>query len=240
MNLNAALKKAVMLEILKKNPAEHIELMKCQQYRGEIYNSDELGILIEAVKGSDLEIGVMILVCLGLRRGELLGLTFDDINFATGMVNIEKNVVQLKGRTITKDPKTASGIREIEAPDILLKLLQCEKDSYMQRKIKYGKRFNDTNLIISQPDGSPLRPDWYSEKFKRFLIKNGLKRIRLHDLRHSNATFMLKLGINVKDMQKRLGHSTFGITMDTYSHAIAEITKEANEKLEAGLKSIMH
>jgi integrase len=239
MNFNAALKKAVILEILTKNPAEHIELPRCKKYVAEVLNSEELSKLIEAVKGSELEVGVMILVCLGLRRGELLGLTFDDIDFDTNMVNIKNNVVQLKGRTITKDPKTQSGLREIEAPDVLMELLRKEKDSYMQRKLEYGKSFTDSRLVITQADGSPLRPDWYSEKFKRFLKAKGLKRIRLHDLRHSNATFMLKLGVNVKAMQKRLGHSTFSTTMDIYSHAIEEITQEANKKLEAGLKDIM-
>lgn len=239
MNLNAALKKAVMLEIIKKNPAEYIELERCKQYQAKVYDSVELRKLCEAVKGADLETGIMILIWLGLRRGELMGLKWEHIDFNNSTVNISSNVVQVNTTAITKEPKTESSKRKIDAPAMLMELLRREKTDYLKRKLKYGAAFRDTSLVICQPDGKPYKPASFTNKFKRFLEKGGLKHIRLHDLRHTNATMMLKLGISPKVAQKRLGHSNYSTTMDIYSHVLEEVERDAVEKLEAGLQEII-
>ena len=239
LNFSAALKRAVQLGIIKRNPAENIELPKCKQYEAQIYDSAEIRKLIDAAQGTDMEVGIMTLLLMGLRRGELLAIKFEHIDYDNGILSIVENAVQVKDKIVIKDPKTANGTRKLEIPGVLLELLERERSSYAQRKIEYGARFHDTNLLICQPDGSPYRPDWYSEKFKRFLKANGLKRIRLHDLRHTNATLMLRLGIHAKVMAHRLGHGSIGITLQTYSHVINEMSTEANAKLEAGLKDIM-
>ena len=239
LNLSAGLKRAVQLEYLKKNPAENIELPKCKTYQAEVYDTEEIRALINAAQGTDMEVGIMTLLLMGLRRGELLAIKFEHIDYDNGILSIVENAVQVKDKIVIKDPKTANGTRKLEIPGVLLELFERERSSYTQRKIEYGTRFNDTNLLICQPDGSPYRPDWYSEKFKRFLKANGLKRIRLHDLRHTNATLMLRLGIHAKVMAHRLGHGSIGITLQTYSHVINEMSTEANAKLEAGLKDIM-
>jgi integrase len=239
MNFNAMLKKAVELELLKKNPAENIELPQCKKYQAEVFDAAELQKLIELIRGTDIEVAIMILVSLGLRRGELLGLKWEHIDFENGIVSIENNVVPVKGKTISKAPKSASGLRKIDAPDILMELLRRERKVYIKRKLLYGADFNDTGLVCSKPDGSPYHTDYYAKKFKELIKKNGLKTIRLHDLRHTNATFMLKLGVPVKVMQGRLGHSTFGTTMDTYTHTVDEMRRDAAEKLNEGLRKII-
>jgi integrase len=239
MNLNAALKRAVKLELIKKNPAESIELPKCKKYRAEIYNAEELRLLIEAARGTDMELAIMILVCCGIRRGELLALQWKHIDFDNSIISIENNLVRSKGKPVTKDPKSASGKRKIEAPDILMKLLRQAKIEYAKNKLMYGAGYNDSNLIVCQQDGNPFYPDWFSKKFIRFLQDNGLKHIRLHDLRHSHITFMLRLGVSVKIMQQIAGHSTFNTTMDTYSHVLDDMQKEAAELLNNGLQDLL-
>jgi len=94
-------------------------------------------------------------------------------------------------------------------------------------------------LIICQDNGKPYSVDWYSTKFKRLLQDNGMRVIRLHDLRHSHATYSLKMGVNAKALQKRMGHSTFSTTMDTYSHVLDDMGREAAETLNTGLQSIV-
>ena len=240
MNLNAGLKRAVTLGYLAKNPAANIELPKCKQYKAEIYSSDELQQLFEVAKGTELEIGIMLLVCLGIRRGELMALTWADIDFEKKLVNIDKNTVKIKkGQSVTKDPKSESGRRIIEAPDVLIDFLRHEKVAYLERRLRYGADYHNKDLIICQPNGKPYEVDYYTHKFQRLLKVHGLKKIRLHDLRHSHATYMLRLGVNVKAMQKRMGHSTFSTTMDTYSHVLDDMGREAADTLNTGLQSIV-
>ena len=240
MNLNAALKRAVILGYIAKNPAENVELPKCKQYKAEIYSSDELQKLFEAARGTDIEVGIMLLVCLGIRRGELMALTWSSIDFDNKLVNIDKNVVRVKLKGIvTKDPKSESGKRIIDAPDVLIDFLRRERVAYWERKLKHGADYHDNDLVVCQANGKPFEVDYYTHKFRRFLVSNGLKKIRLHDLRHSHATYMLRLGVNVKAMQKRMGHSTFATTMDTYSHVLEDMGREAADTLNAGLQGIV-
>ena len=240
MNLNAGLKRAVLLDIIKKNPGDNVELPKCKQYKADVYNADELQRLLEVAKGSDIETGIMILVCLGIRRGELMALTWNDIDFDNRLVRINKSVVKVKRKeTVTKDPKSESGKRIIEAPDVLIKFLRRERTEYLKRKLLHGKDYSDCDLVVCQPNGKPYEVDYYTHKFQQLLKANGLKKIRLHDLRHSHATYMLKLGVNVKAMQKRMGHSTFNTTMDVYSHVLDDMGREAADTLNAGLQSII-
>jgi len=240
MNLNAALKRAVILGYIVKNPAANVELPKCRQYNADVYSADELQQLFEAAKGTELEVGIMILVCLGIRRGELMALTWADIDFDKKLVNIDKSTVKVKSQgEVTKDPKSKSGRRVIEAPDVLIDFLRRERVSYWERKMQQGAKYQDNNLVICQSNGQPYTVDYYTHKFKRLLAVNGLKKIRLHDLRHSHATYMLRLGVNVKAMQKRMGHSTFSTTMDTYSHVLDDMGREAADTLNSGLQSIV-
>ena len=240
MNLNAALKRAVILGYIVKNPAANVELPKCRQYKADVYSADELQQLFEVAKGTELEIGIMLLVCLGIRRGELMALTWADIDFEKKLVNIDKNTVKVKkGQSVTKDPKSESGRRVIEAPDVLINFLRQEKVAYLERRLRYGADYHNRDLVICQSNGKPYEVDYYTHKFQQLLKAHGLKKIRLHDLRHSHATYMLRLGVNVKAMQKRMGHSTFSTTMDTYSHVLDDMGREAADTLNTGLQSIV-
>jgi len=240
MNLNAGLKRAVMLGYLAKNPAENVELPKCKPYKPDVYSADELQKLLEVARGTELEIGIMLLVCLGIRRGELMALTWSDIDFDKRLVNIDKSTVKVKmGKSVTKDPKSLSGHRVIEAPDVLFDFLRREHKEYLKRKLLHGRDYHDNNLLVCKPNGTPFEVDYYTHKFKRLLEVNGLKKIRLHDLRHSHATYMLRLGVNMKTLQKFMGHSTFSTTMDTYSHVLDDMGREAADTLNAGLLGIV-
>jgi integrase len=236
---NSALQRAVQLDILKKNPAQNIELQKCKRYQSDVYDTEELSQLLAVLRGTDLECPIMILIMMGLRRGELLALTFDKIDFLDSTITIDQNTVQVNAQAITKAPKTESSIRTIDMPYSLTNLLTRERDNYEKRKLEYGKDFHDTNLVVSQPNGEGFKPDSFTQKFKRFLKRHGLRHLRVHDLRHENATLMLKAGVNPKVMQKRLGHSNYSTTMDIYSKVLAETERDAVKLLESSLETIV-
>lgn len=226
LNLSAAMKKAVMLELIPKNPCDNITLPKLERFHPEVYSMEEIAKLLECAKNTDMYLILMMEICLGLRRGELLALKWHHINFNEGILSVEENLVTIGKERITKAPKTKSGVREIQIPATLLELLQ---------QTKAERHAGENAYIICQADGSPYKSDSLSLKFRRFLKANHLKHIRFHDLRHINATIMLTSGISPKVAQERLGHSNYQITMDIYSHVLKSVEKEAADKIDNAL-----
>lgn len=127
LNLSAAMKKAVMLELIPKNPCDNITLPKLERFHPEVYNMEEIAKLLECAKNTDMYLILMMEICLGLRRGELLALKWHHINFNEGILSVEENLVTIGKERITKAPKTKSGVREIQIPATLLELLQQTK-----------------------------------------------------------------------------------------------------------------
>lgn len=226
LNLSAAMKKAVMLELIPKNPCDNITMPKLERFQPDVYSMEEVEKMLNCAKDTSLYLPLMIEICIGLRRGELLALKWKHIDFENGYLSVEENLVTVDNKRITKAPKTRSGKRSIQIPTTLLDLLQ-------ETKAQRRARAND--YIVCQEDGSPYKSDSFSMKFRRFLKVNDLKHIRFHDLRHINATIMLSLGISPKVAQERLGHSSYQITMDIYSHVLKKVEKEAADKLDAAL-----
>lgn len=237
MNLQGALEKAVEQGVIPKNPAKLVQLPKVKKYRAEVYSMDEIQKLFQLVKGTDLELAVHILLSLGLRRGELLALRWKAIDFDKGIISVQENLVKAQGQLYYKDPKSESGKRDIGVSDSLLAMLKAAKAKYLENKVRYGKDFEDNDLVVCQPNGKPYTPDGFSQKIRRFLRQHGFKQIRLHDFRHSNGTAMLKMGISAKVAQKRLGHADYGTTMNIYSHVLDDIEKDAVDKMEQGFYS---
>lgn len=226
LNLSAAMKKAVMLDLIPKNPCDNITMPKLERFEPDVYSMEEVNKMLDCAKNTDLYLPLMIEICIGLRRGELLALKWHHIDFENGYLTVEENLVTVDNKRITKAPKTKSGRRSIQIPSTLLDLL---------RDTKNNRHAGDNDYVICQKDGSPYKSDSFSLKFRRFLKSNDLKHIRFHDLRHINATIMLSLGISPKVAQERLGHSSYQITMDIYGHVLKKVEKEAADKLDDAL-----
>lgn len=235
LNLQAALEKAVQLDMLKKNPCKYVTLPKVKRHEVEVYDENEVEKLIKCAVGTDMELPIMLELMLGLRRGELIALRWENVDMNNNIIHICENRVEgLNGKVVTKLPKSEAGIRDIPISPSLKSLLQKYYIKFLEKKLKYNIA-NKEDYVISQKDGKPYVPYSMSKKFRVFLNKNNLRHIRLHDLRHTNASIMLQQGISPKVAQQRLGHSDFSVTMNTYSHIMKSVETEAANKLDEAI-----
>ena len=232
-NINAAMKKAVVLRYIPYNPCEGVVLPKLKKYRAKVYDNQMIHTLLDTAMGTDMYLPVLLGVTVGLRRGEMLALRWDNIDFKTNTIKVRWNMVNGENGIIIKAPKSEAGIRDIKVGDEVMAELKKARTQYMSDMISNSDIFQNLNFVIRQEDGSPLHPDSMTRKWLRFLKDNDLPHIRLHDLRHSNATALIQAGVNPRVVQQRLGHSDVNITLNTYTHVLPEMDVDAAEKLDA-------
>lgn len=235
-NLNAALKQAVILRMIPYNPCEGTVLPKLQKYQAQVYN---VSMIQQALAVADnLSTYVMILLgaSVGLRRGEMAALQWTDVDLVNETLSITQNRVHTKNNVLQKAPKTQAGNRTITIGHDVANALRDVKAIY-DNAMRNKPGFKNLGYVLFKENGEPFHPDSLTQKWERFIAKRHLPPIRLHDLRHSNATAMIAAGINAKVVQHRLGHANVSITLNTYTHVLPEMDQEAANKLNHSLFS---
>ena len=232
--LNLAIKRAYRLRMIRENIMDCIEIPKSKKFKNEIYNQEDMVKLLKISKETELELPIYLASGLGLRISEVLGLTWNNIDFNENSITIDKITVRNNGKVILKDPKTESSIRTISAPIEIINMLKDYKRKYIEAKLKYNIT-NSNNLIFFDKNGQPIAQDVLSKKFSRFLEVNNLKHIRFHDLRHSHVTLLINSKIPIKVISERVGHSNINTTLNIYSHVLKEMDKEASDKISESL-----
>lgn len=230
--LRKALEDAKRWQLIANNPADNVEVPKAKKYRATILDLSEIKILLEALRGHEMEVAVSLILFLGLRRGELLALSWDDIDWDNKTVHIQKNLVVGDDGPTVKDPKTEESNRVIPISDSIIRLLKKQRVWQNENKMRLGSLYVDSDYIFTKEDGSLFHPGTFSHNFGEFLKASGLKSIRLHDLRHTNASLMLKSNIPAKVASERLGHSNISTTMDIYSQVLKDTEREVSDKID--------
>lgn len=227
-NISKALKSAVITEIIDSNPATKLEPIKVKEYTADYYTQDELLNLMEIIKTTPIELPVIIAGVYGLRREEVIGIKWNAIDFNDKTLTIRHTVGRGKIDGVTqfifKDrSKSDSGYRTLPLFDFIADLLKEYKNKYEENKKFFGNTYvNDYNeYICLMENGELMKPGFLSQKFSEILDQNNLRHIRLHDLRHSCGTLLVRNSVPLKDIQIWLGHSNFQTTL-RYAHADVE------------------
>lgn len=242
--LNAALNQAVKFRMIRDNPCKYVERPKRDKFDAGILTIEEFQKFTDSLdtkkyNGYIMDLATNIVMELGLRRGELAGLTWDD--FDENTLTIRNNLIYSNGKTYLETPKTLESERTIYVSDHLKGLLVEHRVLQDENKELYGEHykvstFNNVNydFIMTWKNGHYVHPLYYSTRFKKLLEKISINRkIRFHDLRHSNATLLLSQGVDFKTIQARLGHADINTTLNIYSHISMEMQKKATQKIES-------
>ncbi|MDQ0972399.1 integrase [Neobacillus niacini] len=165
----------------------------------------------------------------GMRRGEVLGLRWQDVEF-------EKSLQEVKKVGLTfKEPKSGKSRSITITPTLVMELKKLYKQQ-LTDKLLLGQEYQDLDLVFAQKNGKPIQPTEMARNYRKMVEISGLPYIRFHDLRHTHATLLLQQGVHPKVVSERLGHSTIGITMDTYTHVLPNMQKEAALQFEQLIK----
>lgn len=233
--LQSVLTQAVKLGLISQNPADskRLTLPKVTTPKIVIFSKQAAAKMLEFLEDEPLQFQVLVQLAIitGCRCGELIGLKFSDIDFDTCKVTVERSAYKITGKSTAIKPPKDYQVRVIAVSRYcieLIKLLQAEKISEQTR---IGTAWKDNNWLFTQWNGEIMNPQTPSKQFSKFLAKNGLKHRKYHALRHTSATLLLYGGVNLKQVQERLGHGDISTT-NKYLHCIAEADEAAANVLQ--------
>lgn len=240
--INRALKQAVKERLIPANPAEYTERPPVKRKEFKVLSAEEINRYLEAARKHRMYAAFLLECTTGLRRGELLALTWDCVDFAKGTVKVKASLSRVRlvdeGRTELRfgRPKTESGWRDIPLPPGVLHELREHRKRQAQEKLLAGQGRRDTNLVFTMEDGRPVDPRTFHRWHTAILKEAGLPHVRVHDLRHSFASLLADAGEDPETLRALLGHSRTSTTMDLYCHASEKGKRRAITRLSEILK----
>jgi integrase len=232
--LHRALKDAVRWQRLALNPVDAADPPRGASKQRDLpaWNSEQLAGFLAHVRDDRLFAFWRLLAMTGCRRGEALGLAWDDLDLEAATITIRRALVPLGDKVIVSEPKTARGRRRIALDPLTLEALKAHAARQADER-SASDEWSETGYIFTTEDGQPLDPHRTSKSFEKHLRAAALPRIPLHGLRHTYATLALSSGVNPRIVSGRLGHSTVALTLDIYSHVLPQADQEAADRIAA-------
>ena len=233
--LNGVFKEAVAMGELMYNPCANITVRSRNEdhFEGTAYDAAMAKKLLAAIRGDPVEPAVYLGLFLGLRRSEVVGLRWKDVDMESGIVHIRNTVVQFT--TISEQEKTKSKAsrRDLFMPNALKAYLQTLWEKQQKDREQTGRTYSDEEHLCQWPDGSMFQPDYVSRRFNKVLVQNKLPIIRFHDLRHTAGSLLVNGGHTIKQVQEFLGHEKASTTLDIYTHISMEGKKNTADVMDA-------
>lgn len=238
--LHKALQQAAAIGYMTANPADACSLPRAEKPELHPLDEDDTGLFIEAVKGHRYEAVFLFTLFTGARQGEVLGLTWDCVDFTTGTVTINKQLQKApRGSEYSLvSPKNSKGRTIFPAPYVM-RLLKEQHQRQAEWQLRVGPAWEGSGLVFTDELGRHLMPHTVYHAFKKVVASIGLPDVRFHDLRHSYAVASIRAGDDIKTVQGNLGHATTSFTLDVYGHVTEQMKQASAERMERYIEAIM-
>ena len=234
--LSSALRSAVRQDVIPASPMERVEPPRVRTTESYFYNNQELKLLYQKIEGNILELAVKLAGSLGMRREEICGLKWENVDLQRHLVLIREARTAYGATIVQKETKNRSSVRTLYLPDEVYLLLEQEQARQQQERCLQRPTYNPTDHVILDAKGVPYSPNALSLAFTRFVKKNNLPRLTFHGLRHPFATSASCQGASLFDIGKALGHSTPATTGRIYTHLVDRTHEELVQRVSDALK----
>lgn len=234
--IHAALHQAVRWQLLVRNPADAVEPPRAE--RREVVGLEPATVRRLFAVADETPIGSLVrtAVLSGMRRGELLGLRWADVDLGRGILHVQQTAQRVAGQgVIFRQPKTRLSRRAIEISREATLVLRDHRRRQLEERLLAGPAYVDRDLVFASSVGTPLEAGTIARTWRRVLATAGVGHVRWHDLRHAHASLLLRQGVHPKVVSERLGHASVGITLDTYSHVLPGLQAAAAAALDLAL-----
>lgn len=232
--INNMLGYAVRCDYISKNPNSKIPKPKRAKTHVQFYTPDEVDKLVHALSQEPIKYQAIIMLALdlGCRRGELTGLTWKDIDFNTGRVEINKTTQYAYGKIYEKGTKTENGERVNFISKTTIDILKAYKKEQLQQKLLCGSKWEGSKRVFTTDYGADIHPDTPTKILDKVIAKHNLKRITFHGLRHTNVTLMISKGVQTQIISRKVGHSNVQVTDRFYSHFFEDEFKDVADVMD--------
>ena len=235
--LHRVLADAVKNGTLARNVAEIRRPPKVEEIEIEILAPEQIADVLAKLEGHTLFPIVSLALATGMRRGELLGLQWGDVDLDAGTLRVERSLEETKAGLRFKPPKTKRGRRNITLPPDAVAMLRAHKVKQLELRLVLGLgKIEPSTLVFSDVEGEPLKPHTVSRAWQRVVVAKGLPHVSFHALRHTHASMLIRKGVDILTISRRLGHSAAAITLDVYGHLIEGADAAAAKAIEGVLK----
>jgi integrase len=228
-----ALADAKRWKLVARNVAEDAEPPRKDEPRPEAWTPDQVRMFLDASASDRWAPLFRLAVTTGLRRGEIVGLRWPDLDLDAGSLTVQRTVVVVSGRAVESTPKTARSRRRLKLDPGTVELLRSWKRCQAAERLLMGQHWQGEDRVFTWGDGSPLHPDVVSKTFARIVKRSGLPHLPFHGLRHSWATGALVAGVPIKTVADRLGHSSTQVTLDVYTASVPSLDEAAANTVAA-------
>ena len=232
--LHLALENAVRWGYLARNVCDLVDPPSIVSREPTPLSLEQAQALLKSVREYRLEVLLTVAVVTGMRRGELLALRWSNVDFDHKTLLVLHTVDYIpKYGYVENEPKTKTGKRSISLPSFLVDVLRDHRKKLLERQLQLGEGWENRDLVFPDLHGGYFNPGYLDKLFARLLRDAGVPHMHFHDLRHSAATILLAMGVNIKVIQELLGHSDIAITLRVYGHLLPSMQAEAVEKWES-------
>lgn len=217
------LKEALKVDLIPRNPAEAVEVrLPKATPAAKVLLPEQVPVFLAAAQEERLYPAFYLILTTGLRRGEVCGLKWEDVDLEGWTLRVRGNRTTLSGKVLESLPKTERGLRTVHLSQDAVAVLREWKTLQEEERKRAGDAWEETGYVFTNPLGLPIHPETLNRVLRRICDRAGLPRVRVHDLRHTHATLLLRRGVPVEVVSEKLGHSTPAFTLSQYRHVLPE------------------